>query len=637
MKPREVIAIFEDFEGDADDELTESEKVKEVLKDVDDKQVRNFWKTLDGYKERDYMMFKGSVLEHYLGTRKTTKYFLEQLRELSDDNKTRRVSLRRLTDYYSRFSPIVLWLEDKEIISPSETDEYFWYGLPKKIQKRILRQPDSKDQMIPPMKRAFKKAHRIVKEMLEEDGEDSFGWPSVMSADVEILIDKEIGEESTQVAGVERELQEFKDSEEILELRVLGDDDDDAQRIPGYVDGAMGSAEEIEVQGSAESELARDGDVREPENMPLPNKRLPTAIEDVPGVLRNLPAAAKIALESDENELAASKDIPAVYNSSPECQASFIHHGTLPEFGDGSATVEDMLATDNDIPAKYNFPEHESILMSCKTLPANGRVVCKTLRIPRDLLKLQIGYRLPLMGFYWPVSPIFAYTKVRKKDGSVYWLLVKGVPWSHIQLSISTGIRKRAIVSVQRRVVFLSNGLVVQDMLIGTLTKMAIFFEMEGEGLAKKQRKRKPSSRRTSKTPYRHIHSFQIIVEKPYDDRSISQTTRGIKNELDKKTFLEAYRYPADHICLEAPEELPNFDNVAINQNTMISQVKTNSAQITYQFSVVTRKRIIASTRHLGRLDDDGNPVIVQRRRRLDNWRSKISKRENVPDFSDHG
>ena len=160
---------------------------------------------------------------------------------------------------------------------------------------------------------------------------------------------------------------------------------------------------------------------------------------------------------------------------------------------------------------------------------------------------------------------------------------------------------------------------------------------MEGEGLAKKQRKRKPSSRRTSKTPYRHIHSFQIIVEKPYDDRSISQTTRGIKNELDKKTFLEAYRYPADHICLEAPEELPNFDNVAINQNTMISQVKTNSAQITYQFSVVTRKRIIASTRHLGRLDDDGNPVIVQRRRRLDNWRSKISKRENVPDFSDHG
>ena len=151
MKPGKVIAIFKDFEQDADDGLTDSERVKGVPKDVDDKQVRSFWKTLDGYDEWDYIMFKGSVLVHYLGTRKTMKYFLEQLKELSDDNKARRVSLQRLTDYYSCFSPIVLWLEDQEFISPLETDEYFWYGLPKKIQRRILRQSDLMDQMIPPM------------------------------------------------------------------------------------------------------------------------------------------------------------------------------------------------------------------------------------------------------------------------------------------------------------------------------------------------------------------------------------------------------------------------------------------------------------------------------------------------------
>jgi len=71
MKSREVIDIFEDFEEDADDGLMDSEKVKGVLKDVVDKQVRSFWKTLDGYDKQDYMTFKGSVLEHYLGTRKT--------------------------------------------------------------------------------------------------------------------------------------------------------------------------------------------------------------------------------------------------------------------------------------------------------------------------------------------------------------------------------------------------------------------------------------------------------------------------------------------------------------------------------------------------------------------------------------
>lgn len=175
MKPREVIAIFEDFEEDADDELTDSEKVKEVLKDVDDKQVWSFWKTLDGYKERDYMMFKGSVLERYLGTRKTTKYFLKQ---------------RLLLSFFANST------------------------MAKKIQKRILRQPDSKDQIIPPMKRAFKKAHRIVEEMFEEDEDDSFGWPSVIGLSdsaVEILMDKEIGDESAQVAGVEQELQGFED------------------------------------------------------------------------------------------------------------------------------------------------------------------------------------------------------------------------------------------------------------------------------------------------------------------------------------------------------------------------------------------------------------------------------------------
>ena len=151
MKPGKVIAIFKDFEQDVDDSLMDSERVKGVLKDVDDKQVWSFWKTLDGYDEQDYIMFKGSVLVHYLGTRKAMKYFLEQLKELSDDNKARRVSLQWLTDYYSHFSPIVLWLEDQEFISPSETDKYFWYGLPKKIQRRILRQSDLTDQMILPM------------------------------------------------------------------------------------------------------------------------------------------------------------------------------------------------------------------------------------------------------------------------------------------------------------------------------------------------------------------------------------------------------------------------------------------------------------------------------------------------------
>jgi len=239
MKAREVIRIFEDFEEDVEDEdLTDYEKVKGVLKDVEDKKDRSLWKTLDGYDEQDYMTFKGSVLEHYLGTRKTTKYFLEQ---------------RLLLSFFANST------------------------MAKIIQKRILQQPDLKDQMIPPMKRAFKKARHVVEEMLEKDEDDLFGWPSIMgpNSPVEILMDEEIGEDKTQVAGVEQELQGFEDGEEDLELRVL-EEDDDAQRIPGYFDRATGSVEEMEA---------------EMEDIQAPVERLPAAIENVPEVFENVPGA----------------------------------------------------------------------------------------------------------------------------------------------------------------------------------------------------------------------------------------------------------------------------------------------------------------------------------------------------------
>src|ERR1700678_4082933 len=79
MKSKEVISIFEDFEEDED--LTYYEKVKGVLKDVEDKKVWSLWKTFDGYDEKDFMVFKGSVLEYYLGAKKTAKYFLDQLED----------------------------------------------------------------------------------------------------------------------------------------------------------------------------------------------------------------------------------------------------------------------------------------------------------------------------------------------------------------------------------------------------------------------------------------------------------------------------------------------------------------------------------------------------------------------------
>jgi hypothetical protein len=92
-----------------------------------------------------------------------------------------------------------LWLGDKEVISESKADEYFWFGLPKRIQK-LLKQELGLDATIPPMKRAFKKACHVLKEMLEEDKDDLFGWPLIVgfNSAVEKLMDKGISNKNVQ-------------------------------------------------------------------------------------------------------------------------------------------------------------------------------------------------------------------------------------------------------------------------------------------------------------------------------------------------------------------------------------------------------------------------------------------------------
>ena len=103
-----------------------------------------------------------------------------------------------------------------------------------------------------------------------------------------------------------------------------------ARVIPGYFDEATLSVEEteaMETQGSAdkeESKLVRDGDVPElvdmpvlVERLPAVDKRLPTAIEQaaIKDAFQNVPAAAKVVLESDEDELVAGKEMLASYDT----------------------------------------------------------------------------------------------------------------------------------------------------------------------------------------------------------------------------------------------------------------------------------------------------------------------------------
>ena len=406
MKAREVIEIFEDFEEEVKDEdLTDLEKVKGVLKDVDDRKVRSLWKSFDGYDERDYMMFKGSVLEYYLGMKKTTKYFLKQLEELSDRNQSQQITLRQLTNFYSCFSLIVLWLEDEEIISTSETNEYFWYGLPKKIQKSIT-QELGLGKTIPLMKQAFKEASHTIEAMLEEEEEDSyfFGWPSIMepASAVGFLTKQEPSDDN---ARIEQELQEFEDSEEdVVWSGKLGEkegametvigvelqdlqNNDDAQRQLECLD------EAVERMENSEPEELQGLDDKEEEILATYNiavKDLPAPIEKVVLAIGNGPPAIEDGPPAIKNELAA--------------------------FEEALASNEDMLETNVDIAAEYNEPPlYEGIPIDHKSPLASDRPPLKVLSVPWKLQDSHTNCVLPLSSVYGPAHCIFTHRKVRKK------------------------------------------------------------------------------------------------------------------------------------------------------------------------------------------------------------------------------
>ena len=397
MKAREVLEIFEAFEEDIEDEdLTDSEKVKGVLKDVDDRKVQSLWKSFDGYDERDYMMFKGSVFEYYLGTKKTTRYFFEQLEELSDEIRSRRVTIRRLTDFYAQFSPIVLWLEDKEIISTSETNEFFWDGLPRSIRKSITRELGLGTK-IPLMKRAFKEACHVIEAMLREDDDESdgdfFEWLSIPESN---SATEEIHCDDAPIAAIEEDLQDLGKNKEDVGLRGLEDDDVGGNlRCLDEVTESVEDIEAVGMQGSGYEDgdnLRGGGDIPELDNVPAAVKDIP-AVKNVPPPIENLPAIERVLPTAIEEELAAFEEV--------------------------LASNEDILETNQDVPAKYDEPSlHEGIQIDCDFTPANKRAIFaafEELSTLEDLSAPQVDYTLPFANFYGPAHRNFAYTKVRKK------------------------------------------------------------------------------------------------------------------------------------------------------------------------------------------------------------------------------
>ncbi|KAF8815695.1 hypothetical protein BYT27DRAFT_7067454, partial [Phlegmacium glaucopus] len=167
---RGLAEFFEDFEECAKAAgLKDEEKLKWVLKYVDERPTRQFWKTLGGYEEQNYEIFKKSVLDQYPGAKEGEKYTRRQLERLTEKNVTKKVTEQRLTEYYAKFRPMGLWLQKKTVISESEMNRHFWYGLPEGARKLISQRLDLLDPTrarttAPPIDQALAAGRHIFSE-----------------------------------------------------------------------------------------------------------------------------------------------------------------------------------------------------------------------------------------------------------------------------------------------------------------------------------------------------------------------------------------------------------------------------------------------------------------------------------------
>jgi len=92
----------------------DDDKAKVVIR-YTEKDIGRFWRSLEGYDERDYTLLKKSITAEYPGAERGKRYTQRQLEKLTEKAVRKRIHGERdLTGYYSKFRPIAVPRESEE-------------------------------------------------------------------------------------------------------------------------------------------------------------------------------------------------------------------------------------------------------------------------------------------------------------------------------------------------------------------------------------------------------------------------------------------------------------------------------------------------------------------------------------------
>ena len=153
--------------------LTDEEKVKCIIKYTDSK-MKSFWKSLGGFKEKDWGALKEWILNAYPDAKKGEAHTHNKLKMLMKHFSTKYISSETdLVKYYQLFRPVAQALVKNKRISKGERDCLFWKGLPKAACKTIIQQLEVREgkefsrENLPGMDKVFEAGREVY-------GEDAF-------------------------------------------------------------------------------------------------------------------------------------------------------------------------------------------------------------------------------------------------------------------------------------------------------------------------------------------------------------------------------------------------------------------------------------------------------------------------------
>jgi hypothetical protein len=132
--------FLEQFENCAEDpQLPDRDKVTYIFRYLGRSQ-KDIFRTLDGYEEHDWELFKTAIKDAFEGAFKEKKYTRHSLIQYTRNNANSPVGTdAELRAYQRGFQAIVHYLLKHKIITEDDRDTYFWFGFHEDT-RRILEQ-----------------------------------------------------------------------------------------------------------------------------------------------------------------------------------------------------------------------------------------------------------------------------------------------------------------------------------------------------------------------------------------------------------------------------------------------------------------------------------------------------------------